>query len=181
MRPLSEEETKTFFEKLTKFIGSNVKQLLDRKDEPHCFRLHNDRVYYISESMLNSSIPVPRKQLVTLGVCFGKFTHSGKFHLQITALDYLQQFCLYKMYVKPSAELSFCYGNNVLKGGLTYITENTPQYAGVVVFNQNEIPIGFGTLARPIIDIKRLGDDEIICFRQGDIGEYLRTVEESAL
>lgn len=30
---------------------------------------------------------VARKNLVSLGTCIGKFTKSGKFHLQITALD----------------------------------------------------------------------------------------------
>lgn len=28
-------------------MGPNVEQLLNRTDDPHCFRLHNDRVYYI--------------------------------------------------------------------------------------------------------------------------------------
>lgn len=32
MRPLTEEETKTFFEKLSKFIGRNIKLLIDRPD-----------------------------------------------------------------------------------------------------------------------------------------------------
>lgn len=48
----------------------------------------------------------------------------------------------YKIWVKPSAELSFLYGNHILKGGLGKMTENTPQHQGVVVFNMNDIPIG---------------------------------------
>ncbi len=28
-------------------IGANVKHLLERPDERHCFRLHKDRVYYV--------------------------------------------------------------------------------------------------------------------------------------
>jgi hypothetical protein len=28
-------------------IGRNIKQLIDRPDEPYCFRLHKDRVYYV--------------------------------------------------------------------------------------------------------------------------------------
>ena len=28
-------------------MGPNVEQLLNRTDDPHCFRLHKDRVYYI--------------------------------------------------------------------------------------------------------------------------------------
>ena len=52
MRPLTEEETKIFFEKLTKYIGENIKLLLERADGTYCFRLHKDRVYYVSEKIM---------------------------------------------------------------------------------------------------------------------------------
>ncbi len=45
MRALTEEEMKAFFEKLANFIGPSIKDMLDRSDEPHVFRLHKDRVY----------------------------------------------------------------------------------------------------------------------------------------
>lgn len=32
---------------MTTSMGPNVEQLLNRTDDPHCFRLHKDRVYYI--------------------------------------------------------------------------------------------------------------------------------------
>ena len=32
---------------------------------------------------------IARSNLISLGTCFGKFTKTGKFRLQITALDYL--------------------------------------------------------------------------------------------
>ncbi len=32
---------------------------------------------------------IARKNLISLGTCIGKYTKSGKFHLQITALDLL--------------------------------------------------------------------------------------------
>ena len=38
MRPLTDEETKIFFEKLSKYIGDNVKLLIDRADGAYCFR-----------------------------------------------------------------------------------------------------------------------------------------------
>ena len=44
MRVLTEEETQIFFEKLTKFLGSNVKFLIDRDDGDFVFRLHRARV-----------------------------------------------------------------------------------------------------------------------------------------
>ena len=52
MRALSEQELKLFLEKVQKYIGASVRHLIDRADEPHVFRLHNDRVYYVSESLL---------------------------------------------------------------------------------------------------------------------------------
>ena len=63
------------------------------------------------------------------------------------------------MWVKPSAEMSFLYGNHITKGGfycasclicvgLARISEGCPQYAGVVVFNMNNVPLGFGITAQ---------------------------------
>ena len=53
MRPLTEEETKTMFDKLSKYIGAeNIKLLVDRSDGTYCFRLHRERVYYVSEKIM---------------------------------------------------------------------------------------------------------------------------------
>jgi 60S ribosome subunit biogenesis protein NIP7 len=42
--------------------------------------------------MVRMAVSVGRDQLASLGVCFGKFTKTGKFKLHITALDYLAQY-----------------------------------------------------------------------------------------
>uniref|UniRef100_A0A8C2WKG6 NIP7 nucleolar pre-rRNA processing protein n=1 Tax=Cyclopterus lumpus TaxID=8103 RepID=A0A8C2WKG6_CYCLU len=89
MRPLTDEETKTMFEKLSKYIGDNIKLLVDRPDGSYCFRLHNDRVYYMSEKILKLATHISRDKLVSVGTCFGKFTKTIKFRLHITALDFL--------------------------------------------------------------------------------------------
>jgi len=47
MRPLTEDETKTFFTKLAKFLGSNIKFLVDREDGEYVFRLHHNKVFYL--------------------------------------------------------------------------------------------------------------------------------------
>ena len=44
---------------------------------------------------------VARKELISLGTCFGKFTASQKFKLHITALDF----------IAPYAKVSFIYRN----------------------------------------------------------------------
>ena len=92
MRPLTEEETKTLFLKLSEYIGKNVEKLINRSDERHCFRLLKDRCYYISESLVKASSVISRDNLLHAGTCLGKFTKSGKFRLHITALDYLSQY-----------------------------------------------------------------------------------------
>jgi hypothetical protein len=72
-------------------------------------------VYYLSESLLKAASSLERDALVSVGTCFGKFTKTGKFRLHITALDYLAQYSKYKIWIKPQGEMSFLYGNNVLK------------------------------------------------------------------
>lgn len=42
----------------------------------------------------------------------------------------LMSLLLLQVWVKPSAEMQFLYGNNILKSGLARITENTPAYTG---------------------------------------------------
>ncbi|KAM9191929.1 60S ribosome subunit biogenesis protein NIP7 homolog isoform 2-T2 [Dugong dugon] len=141
MRPLTEEETRVMFEKISKYIGENLQLLVDRPDGTYCFRLHNDRVYYVSEKILKLAANISGEKLVSLGTCFGKFTKTHKFRLHITALDYLAPYAKYKVWIKPGAEQSFLYGNHVLKSGLGRITENTSQYQGVVVYSMSDIPL----------------------------------------
>ncbi|KAK2503462.1 hypothetical protein MC885_000893 [Smutsia gigantea] len=141
MRPLTEEETRVMFEKIAKYIGENLQLLVDRPDGTYCFRLHNDRVYYVSEKILKLAASVSGDKLVSLGTCFGKFTKTHKFRLHITALDYLAPYAKNKVWIKPGAEQSFLYGNHVLKSGLGRITENTSQYQGVVVYSMADIPL----------------------------------------
>jgi|EP01040_Poterioochromonas_malhamensis_P000917 60S ribosome subunit biogenesis protein NIP7 len=179
MRPLNDEEMRLFFEKLQLYIGNNIQKLIDRKDEIYTFRLMKDRVYYISEKQLKLSSNVQRDSLLSIGTCFGKFTKSHhKFHLNITCLDYLSQYSLYKVWIKSGAEMSFLYGNHVTKTMLAKITENTPQYAGVIVYNSQNIPLGFGIAAQPTEYCGDLDPTGIVVLHQSDIGEYLR-VEDS--
>ena len=70
-------------------VGENIKLLIDRPDGRYCFRLHRDRVYYMSEKLLKHATIVDKDKLMSIGTCFGKFTKTKKFHLHITALDYL--------------------------------------------------------------------------------------------
>jgi len=175
MRPLTPEETKDVFEKLAKYIGENVRQLIDRPDGAYCFRLHNNRVYYVSEKVLKNAAHVGRDQLASFGTCIGKYTHSNKFRLAITALDYIAPYAKHKVWLKPSAEQQYLYGNHVLKSGLGRITENTGRYQGVVVYSMADVPLGFGVAAKATSDCRHANPHDIVCLHQADIGEYLRS------
>jgi 60S ribosome subunit biogenesis protein NIP7 len=158
-------------------IGKHVLDLIERADETFCFRYHRDRVYYVSESIMRKATNISRDHLISLGVCFGKFTKSGKFRLQITALEYLAPYATYKLWLKPTGEMSFLYGNHILKAHLGRITDDTPEHAGVVVYNMADVPLGFGVTSRSTTDARRLEPTAIVAFHQADAGEYLRKEE----
>jgi hypothetical protein len=55
-------------EKLVKFIGKNVTNLVERDDEKYCFRLHKNRVYYVREELVKRATNVRFLVYVSLGV-----------------------------------------------------------------------------------------------------------------
>jgi 60S ribosome subunit biogenesis protein NIP7 len=175
MRQLTEEEMRVFFTKLSQWLGDNIRFLIDRPDEPYVFRLHEERLYYLSESLFKIAENVGREELIGAGTCFGKFTKADKFRLHITALDYLAKYARYKVWVKPGGEQAFLYGNHVLKTHLAKVTENTPQYAGVVVYNMQDVALGFGVIARNTDACAKLHPQDIVVFNQADLGEYIRS------
>eukprot|EP00501_MAST-03F_sp_TOSAG23-6_P002169 GSMAST32.ASY1.ANO1.2269.1 assembled CDS len=151
MRPLTDEETMLFFKKLN------------------------------HESMLKQATSVGRKQLMSLGTKFGRFTHKGNFRLHITCLDYLQQLALHKVWVKPSAEMSFLYGNHISKAGLGRMTEAVPKYSGVVVLNMSGVPLGFGVAAQSTEFAREMDPAAYVVLHQADVGEYLRDETAAAM
>ncbi|XP_016831876.1 60S ribosome subunit biogenesis protein NIP7 homolog [Cricetulus griseus] len=87
------------FEKIAKYIGENLQLLVGRPDGTYCFRLHNDRVYYVSEMILKLAANISGDKLVSLGTCFRKFTKTHKFRLHVTHLEYLAPYAKYKVYI----------------------------------------------------------------------------------
>ena len=123
---------------------------------------------------MKKATSVARHELLSLGTCFGKFTKTGKFRLSITSLEYLSQFAKYKVWIKPNGEMSYMYGNHVLKAHLGRMTEDIPEHQGVVIYTMNDIPIGFGVTAKSTSDCRKLDPTSICVFHQTDVGEYLR-------
>ncbi|EMR11777.1 hypothetical protein PNEG_00204 [Pneumocystis murina B123] len=178
MRPLTEDETKILFEKLAKYIGKNVLYLIDRADEPYCFRLHRSRCYYISEKRMRLATVIPKKRLISLGTCFGKFTKTNKFRLHITALDYLAQYAIYKIWVQQKGEMPYLYGNHVIRAHVGKMSEGISEHQGVVICSMNDTPLGFAVTAKSTSDSKKLQPTDIVAFHQTDIGEYLRNEDD---
>ncbi|XP_057959795.1 uncharacterized protein LOC131152138 [Malania oleifera] len=186
MRPLDENETTAVFEKLFKFTGNNLKNIVERPSHEgpeadsgrYCFRLQKNRVYYVSESLVKRATNISRANLVSLGTCIGKFTKGGSFRLTVQSLDLLAANAKHKVWLKPTSEMSFLYGNHVLKGGLGRVTENVTAGDGVVVFSMSDVPLGFGVAAKSTQDCRKLDPNGIVVLHQADIGEYLRMEDD---
>ncbi|CCW63139.1 unnamed protein product [Phytomonas sp. EM1] len=175
MRELTEEETKKLFEKLTQYIGANAPHLLDRKgEEEHVFRLHKGRIWYMPLRLAKLSSCVAKSNLMGIGVLFAKVTHSGSIRIQVTALEYIAQYSLFKIWIKPNQEQKFLYGGNVTRAGLGRITESTPKYQKVIAFSMGDIPLGFGVAAQSTLECRKCEMNAQVLFHEADIGEYLR-------
>ena len=196
MRPLTEQETQTLFAKLANYTGRSLTHLIappttttttssdssstaPNTSTRYVFRLHNSRVYYLTLHLANLATSIARTNLLSLGTCLGKFTRTGKFRLHITALDTIAPHARYKLWVKPNGEMPFLYGGNVLKAHVGRWSEDCPEHQGVVVLAMDDTPLGFGITARSTAEARRLDPMGVTCFRQADVGEYLR--EEDSL
>ncbi|KAL6960631.1 hypothetical protein U1Q18_024146 [Sarracenia purpurea var. burkii] len=186
MRALDENETTQVFEKIFKFTGNNLKNIVENPShegpEPnpgrYCFRLQKNRVFYVSESLVRRATNIKRDKLVSMGTQIGNFTKGDRFRLTIQGLNLLAANAKHKVWLKPTSEMSFLYGNNVLKGGLGRITENIVPNDGVVVFSMSDVPLGFGIAAKSTQDCRKMDPNGIVVLHQADIGEYLRMENE---
>lgn len=46
------------FQKLHKFIGKNIRHLVERTDEDYVLRMHSNRIYYVRESLMRRATNV---------------------------------------------------------------------------------------------------------------------------
>ena len=151
MRLLTEAETQTLFSKLANYTGRSLSQLItnsssladntSEKSDRHVFRVQNNRVYYVRESLANLATSVARPNLLSLGTCLGKFTKTGKFRLHITALDVIAPHARYKVWIKPNGEMPFLYGGNIVKAHVGRWVDDCPEHQGVIVLSMNDTPL----------------------------------------
>lgn len=67
MRPLTETETQTLFQKLAHYTGNSLKNLIAPLDDSpnadrYVFRIHKDRVYYVRLSIANLAVSIGKLQ-----------------------------------------------------------------------------------------------------------------------
>lgn len=158
--------------------------------------LHTSDLPFRSEKIMRMATNIARDNLALMGTCFGKFTKSGKFRLRITALDLLAKHAQvrqpvpeaspcspltlaprtsqHKVWVKPSAEMTFLYGNHIVKSGLARMTEGITANAGVIILSMNETPLGFGVAAQSTERAQEMDPTGTVVLHQADIGEYVR-------
>ena len=176
MRVLSEEELTLVLEKLKRFLGENLPMLLG---EGMVLRLQKERVFLLSQDLTNQAAHIPRKSLMCAGTMLGRFTHSKKFKLQVTALDAMAGLAKHKVWLKAGGEQSFLYGNHVVKAHMKKITEEVMANSGVIVLSDTgDMPIGFGAMAKSVADCRGAGPESIVLYHQADCGEYLRDERE---
>ena len=135
-------------------------------------------MYYISTEVLKIAQHFGRDEIAGAGTCFGKFTKTKKFKLNITCLDIIAKYAQYKVWVKPQGEQTYLYGNHVLKGHLARITENTPTNQGVVILSISDVPLGFGVCMKTTAQCRDLDPMQVVVINQADVGEYLRSEQE---
>ncbi|KAJ5558993.1 Pseudouridine synthase/archaeosine transglycosylase [Penicillium sp. DV-2018c] len=182
MRSLTEEETRTLFTKLAVYTGRSLNTLITPAEDGSLsvFRLQGSRVYYVKKEIANLSVSFPRDVLLSMGTMVGKFTKTGKFRLNLTALDLLAQHARYKVWIKPNGVMPLLYGGSVLKAHVArWSAEDAPVNSGVIIMDESDNPLGFGVTARGISEMRRLEPTSVVVHRQADTGEYLR--EEDTL
>ncbi|CAH8529377.1 unnamed protein product [Heterobilharzia americana] len=177
MRDLKEEEFKKVVSKIQNYI-KDVDELLNRSDDKYNFYLHRGRVFYCRTSLAKHAATVKKKHLLSFGTCIGRFSKTEKFKIHITALDFLAPYAKHRVWLKTPSEQQFLYGQNVVRSGLAKMSDNTPQYAGVVVMNMSDMPIGFGVAAKSSLQVQNTDPMTMVLFHQGDVGEYIRSEEK---
>ena len=87
-----------------------------------------------------------------------------KFRLHITCLEYLQKFTSRKVWLKTNGVQNYIYGNHVLKAHIARISEKALKYEGVIVMTMDNVPLGFGVLAKSSEELKRSDPTSIFVF-----------------
>ncbi|CAL5214416.1 unnamed protein product [Lathyrus oleraceus] len=146
MRPLDESETSFVLEKLFKFVGNNLKNLVPNHEGPDSNPIvatvsvsTRTRTRSTTAASRSSSEPPISLDLISFHSCIRKYTHAGNFHLTVQAPNLLAANAKLKVWLKPQSEMSFL---------LHRIIENIVAGDGAIVFNMADVSLGFEVAAK---------------------------------
>jgi len=76
MRNLTEKEMHTVFKKLAEYTGASLKDIIvagnSPKAERNVFRISQQRVFLVRDSIAKLATSISRDKLLSLGTCLGK-------------------------------------------------------------------------------------------------------------
>merc|ERR1712050_536611 len=157
-----------------KYIGKNIKDLIQTDSDPYCFRINKKHVYYVRQSLASRAKSIPNSKIISLGQDIGKFTHHGKFRLSIGSLGIIEKKSTNMVWIKPKMELNFLQGNHIKKSQIIRISERIPTFKGVLILSISNIPLGYGIITKTTEEARKSDPSSIIVLHMADIGEYLK-------
>lgn len=174
MRIINSTEQIKIFKKLASFIGDhNITSFLNNRK----VYLHNQSIYLINKNILKCISTIPKNEILHMGLMLGKLTKTQNFYLHVSSLNSLSKYCLNKVWIKKSAEMNVLYGNNIQKAHIFKISDELLVNSSVIIYNQDDIILGFGITSKDSNGIDRMTGSSIAIIIQSDNGIYLR--EES--
>ncbi|KAF7703920.1 60S ribosome subunit biogenesis protein nip7 [Cucumispora dikerogammari] len=174
MREINQTEQSKIFKKLTSFIGTSNINTLFTENKDTKLMLHNKNIYLLKTAMLKHLSCVPNESLHHAGLLIGKLTKTNNFFLHVSSLSYLSKYCLNKVWIKKSAEMNVLYGNNIIKSHIFKISDQLEVNAFVVIFNSEDVILGFGVTTRDSKGIDGMEGGSVAIINQSDNGVYLR-------
>eukprot|EP00477_Mikrocytos_mackini_P001358 GAHX01001456.1.p1 GENE.GAHX01001456.1~~GAHX01001456.1.p1 ORF type:complete len:203 (-),score=43.82 GAHX01001456.1:49-657(-) len=199
MRKITKEELENLRKKLKTYFGPVTDQKLDV--ENYDYMVIKTRLYRIRKNIMKKFCSLPSNCIMGMGELIGKLTKTKRTMFYITALDFLED-SPNKVELNYEKEKAFLYGNNLHKGNVNRISESIENNSGCVVYkaqkggkktkkgsvmDKEEVPtkdfgnfsIGFGASNVDSYKFKTMVDNtKLVMYRNGDIGEFLRSESE---
>ncbi|SPT17750.1 unnamed protein product [Triticum aestivum] len=175
MRPLDEKETTMVLEKLFKFTGPNLKHLLERPSaegpdpEPgsYCLRLHKNRVFYASKSLVRRASPRSARPSI------GKFTHGGAHPPHHPRARPPRRPCVLP-HLAEARHGAFV----PLRQLRAQVRARAHHREHQVSMSMADVPLRFEVAARGAQDCRKADTNGVVVLHQSDDDEYLRKEEE---
>ncbi|AEA38983.1 ribosome biogenesis protein (nucleomorph) [Cryptomonas paramecium] len=178
MRVLKKDEMRILFTKIVKFqknfffmfVKNCIKIFFS-------FRIIKRKVFFVRNTVMCRGVLFYKKNLMSLGTCIGNFNRFDCFYFFVTALNFLNSLSNFNfVIIKNFEENSFIKGKHLKKFQLSSITRQLSSNDGVLVFNENNLLLGFGEIVKNFSQVQVISKNHIVIINQGDIGKYVRII-----